>query len=65
LDKINQNGNADVVDALTILRGDVADLADAVTKMRIVMDSGTVVGELLPQIDSGLGRKAALSGRGN
>ena len=65
LDKIKQNGNADVVDAITILRGDVADLADAVTKMRIVMDSGTVVGELLPQIDSGLGRKASLSGRGN
>lgn len=65
LDKINQNGNADVVDAIAILRGDVSDLADAITKMRVVMDSGTVVGELLPQIDSGLGRKAALSGRGN
>lgn len=65
LDKINQNGNADVVDAIATLRGDVSDLAEAVTKMRIVMDSGTVVGELLPQIDSGLGRKVALSGRGN
>jgi len=65
LDKINQNGNADVVDAIAVLRGDVSDLADAITKMRIVMDSGTVVGELLPQIDSGLGRKASLSGRGN
>ena len=65
MDKLSQHGNDDVVSAIATLRGDVADLATAITKMRVVLDSGATVGELLPQIDSGLGRMASHKGRGN
>ena len=45
------------------LRGDVADLADSITRMKIVMDRGTVVGELIGDIDVALGNRAILAGR--
>ena len=45
------------------LRGDVADLAESITRMKIVMDRGTVVGELIGDIDVALGNRAILAGR--
>ena len=65
MEKVNQNRNSEIVGAIATLREDVADLADAITKMKVILDSGTMVGELLPRIDSGLGRMAGHKGRGN
>ncbi len=65
----NQNSinvdNGDVVQELTALRRDVTSLSSAVRNMKIVLDSGTVVGALAGPMDSALGQKAAYKGRGN
>lgn len=60
-----KNNNSDVVDALSNLRNDFGELINAINNMKIVMDSGTVVGELIDKIDSGLGQIAVYKGRGN
>ena len=65
MSKYNGSGNSEVVNAITSLRGDVASLAESVAKMKVVMDSGTVVGELIGKIDNGLGQIAIHKGRGN
>ena len=57
--------NSDIVDAISVLRGDVGLLAEAMSKLQIIMDSGTVVGELIGKIDSGLGQISKHKGRGN
>lgn len=41
------------------------DLAEAVTGLKIVLDTGTLVGELTPALDTGLGNYAAMRDRGN
>lgn len=46
------------------LRDDLAKYSDIMSKMQIVMDSGTLVGQLTPGIDRQLGRNAILAGRG-
>lgn len=57
----NQNGlivdNDNVVKAIEGLRGDMSIMTDAMGKMQIVMDSGTIVGELTPKIDKSLGKR--------
>lgn len=59
------NSNDDIVTAISDLRGDFGSLAKAINNMKICMDSGTVVGELIGKIDSGLGQIANHKGRGN
>ena len=63
--KVNDAGNADIVDAITELRSDFKSLSDAVKNMQLTMDSGAVVGGLISKIDSGLGQIASHKGRGN
>lgn len=65
MSKYNGSGNSEVVNAITSLRGDVASLAESIAKMKVVMDSGTMVGELIGKIDNGLGQIAVHKGRGN
>lgn len=55
LNNLEKNGNRDVVSALNILSGNVAQYTDAVRGMRIVMDSGTLVGEIGEAMDYRLG----------
>lgn len=57
--------NDDVVSAISELRSDFGSLIGAINNMHIRMDSGTVVGELIGKIDSGLGQIANHKGRGN
>lgn len=57
--------NADIVSAISELRSDFGSLANAVANMRIQMDSGAVVGELIGKIDNSLGQIANHRGRGN
>jgi phage-related protein len=63
--KFDDPGNADIVAAISELRGDFGSLANAVNHMQIRMDSGTVVGELIGKIDSRLGQIVNHKGRGN
>ena len=65
MQKANDPGNAEIVNAITNLRGDFGTLVDAINGMHIRMDSGAVVGELIGKIDSGLGQIASHKGRGN
>lgn len=62
-----ENTTRSITDSLSkefkSLRGDVADLAESITRMKIVMDRGTVVGELIGDIDVALGNRAILAGR--
>jgi hypothetical protein len=55
LNNLERNGNRDVVNALNVLSGNVAQYTDAVRNMRIVMDSGTLVGEIGEAMDYRLG----------
>jgi hypothetical protein len=65
MEKINESGNNDVVDAISGLRNDFNSLSDAISKMKITMDSGVVVGELVGKIDNSLGRISNHKERGN
>ena len=64
---IIQNATKSVTEGLTYefenLRSDVADLANAITRMKIVMDTGTVVGALVTDMDEALGNRAVMVGR--
>lgn len=53
-----------LADEFDNLRSDVADLANAISKMKIVMDTGTVVGALVTDMDEALGNRAVMVGRG-
>lgn len=59
------NSNAEVVGAITTLRGDFASLVSAIENMQLTLDSGEVVGGLANKMDNRLGRIAAYKGRGN
>lgn len=56
--------NNPIVSEITKLRGDISTLSDSVGKMKIVMDSGALVGQITKPMDNSLGRRAALKGRG-
>lgn len=64
MQKLNDYSNAKVVDAISSLREDFGSLINAIGGMHIRMDSGTVVGELIGKIDTGLGRISNYKGRG-
>ena len=55
--------NSDVVKAVGELGGRLDRLGEAVSSMRIVMDTGALVGQTAPAMDKQLGRVAALKGR--
>lgn len=52
-----RNPNEDVVKELRELRSDVGVLSDKMAKMQVILDTGTVVGELSGPLDSVLGDK--------
>ena len=51
----NKNDNEAVVSVINQLREDVVSLGDAMSKMKVVMDSGATVGSLESEIDRRLG----------
>ncbi len=65
----NQNGvivnNNDVIKELSGLRSDLSSIFGIIGKIKIVLDSGTMVGSLLNQIDAALGTKTIRKGRRN
>ena len=58
------NNNADVVAAVESLKEDVAYLGDAMTNIKMVLDTGTMVGAMTPAIDQQLGMRQVYAGRG-
>lgn len=58
----NQNGR--IIDGLEGVRADIVKLADAVTRMQIVMDTGTLVGQLVNPMDIALGQNMLMAERG-
>ena len=57
--------NDDVVEELRSLRADMTELTDRMERMRVVLDTGTLVGEMAGPMDNALGQRAARRGRGN
>lgn len=57
--------NQDVVSAIGELRSDMAVMADSISQMRIVLDTGATIGALAGPMDSALGRRQVYRGRGN
>lgn len=56
--------NDGVVQELRSLRGEMADMSARLERMQIILDTGTLVGELADPMDSILGQKQAYKGRG-
>ena len=63
--EIDIPGNSDIVNAISELRGDFGDLANAINNMQITMDGNTVVGKIINKIDNQLGQIVSHKGRGN
>lgn len=55
--------NASVVQEIRYLRGEMADMTERITRMQVVLDTGTVVGETVDMYDSALGQKQLYRGR--
>lgn len=56
--------NDDVVSELRSLRGEMASMLDRMERLRVVLNTGTLVGELVEPMDAALGQKATQRGRG-
>ena len=61
---ISNTDNTSVVDAIGGLQEDVINLKDAMTNIKMVLDTGTMVGAMTPAIDMELGSRQVLAGRG-
>ena len=57
--------NSDVVAELKSLRVEMAAMAEKMERMRVVLDTGTLVGEMVGPMDTALGQRAIYKGRGN
>lgn len=58
------NDNSDVVTAIGQLGNRIDRMAESISKMKLVLDSGKTVGELTPKIDSTMGSRNVLAERG-
>ena len=63
-DKLDGLKNDAVVNAVSELRSEVAELAESMKYMRVVLDSGTLVGEIAPEMDKNLGMISKYRRRG-
>lgn len=59
---VDNNG---VVRELRELRGEMAEMTERMAHLQVVLDSGTLVGETAPLMDSALGQRQTFKGRGN
>ena len=57
-------GNRDVVSAINSLGLRLDDLSDKMSKLKVVTDTGVLVGQILPEMDYQLGRKVMWEERG-
>lgn len=64
INAINGINNDDVVREISSLRDDISNLQSAITSMQVVLNTGTLVGQLVEPIDKALGSKALYNSRG-
>lgn len=64
VDAINRINNDDVVREIGALRDDISQLQTAITNMQVVLNTGTLVGQLVEPMDRALGSKALMKNRG-
>ena len=57
------SGDDRIVNAIQDLRSDMAALSDRVGQMQMVLDTGTLVGEIAPAVDQELGNLVNWRGR--
>lgn len=57
--------NDDIIEELRTLRSEMAEMTERMERMRVVLDTGTLVGEMAGPMDNALGQRAARRGRGN
>ena len=60
---ISNTDNTNVVEAVNALQNDVIGLKDAMTNIKMVLDTGTMVGAMTPAIDQELGMRQVYAGR--
>ena len=56
--------NGDIVNAVTSLKEDVAYLGETIANIKLVLDTGTMVGAMTPAIDQELYTRQVYAGRG-
>lgn len=56
---------SEIISEIKNIRDDLSEFTEEVTNMVVVLDDGTLVGKILPQIDAGLGARATATSRGN
>ena len=61
---IDLSRNSDIVDSLTDIRQEISQLEDAITSMRVVLDTGPLVGSLTKPMDRSLGERGLRRSRG-
>ncbi|MCD8158983.1 MAG: hypothetical protein LUD77_08835 [Clostridiales bacterium] len=59
-----KKSNESVVSAIESLQKDFGNLSNKIERLKIYMDTGTLVGAIAPDMDKALGRRAKMSGRG-
>lgn len=62
--KVNVD-NDNVVEELRTLRSEMAEMTERMERMRVVLDTGTLVGEIAGPMDNALGQRVTRRGRGN
>ena len=61
----NSQSNSRIVDAIQDLKNDFAEMIERFSQLQVVMDTGTLVGAITPEMDRSLGVAAVMNRRGN
>jgi len=61
---VSNTDNTNVVTAITSLKEDIASLKNSISNIKMVLDSGTMVGAMVEDIDTALGKRMVYAGRG-
>lgn len=61
---VSNTDNTNVVTAITSLREDIGSLKNSISNIKMVLDSGTMVGAMVEDIDTALGKRMVYAGRG-
>ena len=61
----NAKSDAKITDAIASLKEDFAEIVDRMSQLQVVMDTGSLVGAITPEMDRSLGTLAAMNRRGS
>ena len=64
MQNMTEKTNMKLTSAIDSLRSDFSKMASKLESMQVVLDSGTLVGEIAPDMDNALGRLARMNRRG-